>query len=282
MAEQEDQLTTSEPLPSEWLVNGAQDDTSSSRRKAGINLLQSKSFQDNSVSLSHSKIEVESEVLQNIQVQDVVNNLMLGKKPAPVLFKHECRSEMHKIERNRVESLKLTLEEEDLKERSPNALWCFSVHVVSGHHLRRTIPAYVFENLHDLTWQYQFNLFGETIKRKCTSSFDQEDSEVLKFCSLSKHYFLGDVAAIENMFAGLDPIKIELKLLDTQNVAARSSNIQMRSKVGVHDSLTLFEIPDDCSYAQCYNGTLSANDLHSQRLLLVDFSSSFFTITSLF
>lgn len=269
VAELEDQLSSSEPLPAEWLVSGTVDDTSSSRRRAATNLLQSKSMGESfSMMMSGSKLDMESDVLQNVQATEMVTNLIDGKRTAPVLFQHGSRLEQ-KAHENRSEKVKKFAEEEEIRERNPNSLWCFSVHMVSGHHFGPTIPEYISENSKTLHWKYKFKFLGETIFHDLITENKNGFDEVLEFSSLTKHYFLGEVSALENMFATMNPIEFDLKLMEGEETTLDSSvqKVFLKPKVGARRSKasSIVVIPDEKAFAQHYTGTFNLNELEGQR-----------------
>lgn len=266
VAELEDQLSSSEPLPAEWLVTGAQDDTSSSRRKAVATFLQLKSVQESaSAMMSGSRLDVESDVLQNAQANEFANNVIDGKRNAPIKFPHEARSERIVLNK-REEKAKSFKDEEELKERSPNSLWCFSAHIVSGHHMGASIPENVKEANEKLTWMYKFKFLNDTISANCTTENKYGFDEVLLFNSLSKHYFLGEVAALEDMFSNMEPVDFELRLLDeAEKDAHRQSKIIVRQKAsGIRDT-SLLVIPNEDAFRQRFTGSFSLNEFKTQR-----------------
>lgn len=266
--ELEDQLTSSEPLPAEWLVSGVQDDTSSSRRKAVATFLQT-SFQESaSGMLSASKLEMESEVLVNTQANEFAINLVDGKRTAPVKFHHESRNEQTALTRKIEQSVKNFKDEEEYKERSPHSLWCFSAHIVSGHHMGPSIPENMRQNSKMLNWCYKFKFLGDTISGNCTTRNDFAFDEIFRFESLSKHFFLGEIAAIEDMFANMDPLDFELKLVDKAVGAEQQRGIVFRQNAhGVRESV-LLSIPDEDAFAQKFTGSFSLNEFKGQRCVL--------------
>jgi hypothetical protein len=267
VAELEDQLTASEPLPAEWLVTGVQDDFSSSRRKAMATLLHKSVQESASALMSASKLDMESDILLNTQTNEMLVNVQDGKRIAPVKFHHDCRSEQKALNVRIEQNVKKFKDEEEIRERSPHSLWCFSVHIVSGHHMGPSIPEYMKELSKKLNWTYKFKILGDTITGNCTTRNDYGFDEVLMFESLSKHYFLGEIAAIEDMFANMEPIDFELKLMNGSTDSEDAPEVIVRQKqkgIGGRESL-LLAIPVEQAFSQRFTGLFSLNDFKTLR-----------------
>lgn len=268
VAELEDQLSSSEPLPAEWLVTGAQDDSSSSRRKAVATTLQMKSVQESSSAfLTASKLDIDSDIYTNAQATEFASNLVDGKRIAPVKFHHESRSENKVLENRSEKKVKNFKDEEEVRERNPNSLWCFSAHIVSGHHMGAAIPEHMQDGSSELHWNYKFKFLGETTNCDCNSTNEYGFDEVLRFNSLTKHFFLGDIAALEDMFSNMEPIDFELKLMENAIKGERrpSNQIVVRQKAAGIRGPAVLAIPNENAFAQRFTGSFSLNEFKGQR-----------------
>lgn len=263
--EMEDQLATADPLPAEWLSVGIHDDQQGKRRQGAVNVT---NFM-NSAAENRDNEKLSRKLREKaMTVADFAENVVDGIRTAPVIHSHNARLELLTIEEHKehVKPWHIGQSREDiLQERLTDALWCVTVHLISGHNLDSVVDFIRRDNRsnNSLSWSIKFKLFGDTISKSLTVPRGSYAENEIKFGSMTRHYLRGPVGAIEHLFGTMEPVPIELSL--RQEDPRKTQVHLLKPSLSSGAGRRLLEIPVAGTAITALNGNLSLNALQYQR-----------------
>jgi hypothetical protein len=201
VAEFEDQFTSTNPLPTEWL--NVDIERSSHRRNPNLGPAAADTHPGDGDGVNFAE---KLNSLVRAQVAADVD----GHKRAPTLHVSAGRVERLTLATQLVPIVKLeiTADSERKMERLDSSVWCLCIQVLQARHLARKEDIFAERRP---KWICSYDFFGEVVCVKGELSGDDYDEGVIDFGHTSKHLFKGSIDAVEAMFQNHCPLKFEME-----------------------------------------------------------------------